>query len=104
MATRDESPTAIGRRVRSRRHELRLSQRDLAEPGVSYAYISRIEAGARRPSVRALRQLATKLGVSAAWLETGAEDPGYELARLIIAYQGKPPHRDALALARKIVK
>jgi tetratricopeptide (TPR) repeat protein len=40
---------------------------------VSYAYISRIEAGARRPSVKALRQLARRLGVSVEYLETGSD-------------------------------
>ncbi len=32
-----------------------LSQRAISSPGVSYAYISRIEAGARAPSMKALR-------------------------------------------------
>jgi tetratricopeptide (TPR) repeat protein len=50
-----------------------LSQRDLSSPGVSYAYISRIEAGARTPSVKALRKLAQKLGVSVEYLETGRD-------------------------------
>jgi tetratricopeptide (TPR) repeat protein len=50
-----------------------LSQRELASPGVSYAYISRIEAGARRPSVKALRQLGRKLNVSPEYLETGSD-------------------------------
>jgi transcriptional regulator with XRE-family HTH domain len=63
----------IGQRLRRLRHECGLSQRDLASPGVSYAYISRIEAGARRPSVKALRQLAPKLGVSVEYLETGKD-------------------------------
>ncbi len=63
----------IGRRLRRLRHERGLSQRELSGPGVSYAYISRIEAGARRPSVKALRMLARKLGVSADYLETGSE-------------------------------
>jgi tetratricopeptide (TPR) repeat protein len=63
----------IGQRLRRLRHERGLSQRELASPGVSYAYISRIEAGARRPSVKALRMLAKKLGVSADYLETGSE-------------------------------
>ena len=63
----------IGRRLRRLRHERGLSQRELASPGVSYAYISRIEAEARRPSVKALRMLARKLGVSADYLETGSE-------------------------------
>ena len=66
----------IGQRLKRLRLERGLSQRELAAPGVSYAYISRIEAGTRQPSVKALRKLAAKLGVSADFLETGSElDP-----------------------------
>jgi transcriptional regulator with XRE-family HTH domain len=73
-AEHHEGPTeTIGQRLRRLRHERGMSQRELAGPGVSYAYISRIEAGARRPSVKALRMLARKLGVSADYLETGSE-------------------------------
>src|SRR5213592_1218600 len=64
---------SIAARLRRLRIERGLSQRDLSSPGVSYAYISRIEAGARRPSVKALRQLARKLGVSVEYLETGSD-------------------------------
>jgi tetratricopeptide (TPR) repeat protein len=63
----------IGQRLRRLRTERRFSQRELSSPGVSYAYISRIEAGTRQPSVKALRMLARKLGVSAGYLETGSE-------------------------------
>jgi transcriptional regulator with XRE-family HTH domain len=66
-------PESIGRRLRRLRVERGFSQRELSSPGVSYAYISRIEAGARRPSVKALRQLARKLGVSVEYLETGSD-------------------------------
>ena len=52
-----------------------MSQRDLSSPGISYAYISRIEAGARTPSVKALRQIAGKLGVTVEHLETGEPTP-----------------------------
>jgi tetratricopeptide (TPR) repeat protein len=55
------------------RLERGFSQRDLSSPGVSYAYISRIEAGARTPSVKALRKLSQKLGVSVEYLETGRD-------------------------------
>ncbi|HEY4411643.1 MAG TPA: helix-turn-helix domain-containing protein [Gaiellaceae bacterium] len=66
----------IGQRLKRLRLERGLSQRELAAPGVSYAYISRIEAGTRQPSVKALRKLAEKLGVTADFLETGSElDP-----------------------------
>src|SRR4051794_6694385 len=64
---------SIGQRLRRLRHERGLSQRQLSGPGVSYAYISRIEAGARRPSVKALRMLARKLKVSPEYLETGSD-------------------------------
>jgi len=72
----DLSPAAgetIGQRLKRLRLDRGLSQRELAAPGVSYAYISRIEAGTRQPSVKALRRLATKLGVTADYLETGSE-------------------------------
>lgn len=65
----------IGRRLKRLRLERGLSQRELAAPGVSYAYISRIEAGTRQPSVKALRRLGAKLGVSAEYLETGSHLP-----------------------------
>jgi transcriptional regulator with XRE-family HTH domain len=73
MLRNETGPESIGQRLRRLRAERHLSQRDLSEPGVSYAYISRIEAGARRPSVKALRRLAPKLGVSVEYLETGSD-------------------------------
>src|SRR3954453_17418354 len=71
-----QPPETVGERLKRLRGERGLSQRDLSSQGVSYAYISRIEAGARRPSVKALRKLAEKLGVSAEYLETGSGDGG----------------------------
>jgi transcriptional regulator with XRE-family HTH domain len=50
-----------------------LSQRQLAARGVSYAYISRIESGQRTPSVRAIRLLARRLGVTPEYLESGVD-------------------------------
>jgi transcriptional regulator with XRE-family HTH domain len=97
------SPTPVGERIRTRRLELGLSQRELSAPGVSYAYISRIEAGFRRPSVKALRKLAPKLGVSVYWLETGREDPAEQLARMVRDGHGHPISDEALALADEIL-
>ena len=75
----ESSPAAgetIGERLKRLRLEHGFSQRELAAPGVSYAYISQIEAGTRQPSVKALRRLAAKLNVSAGYLETGSDlDP-----------------------------
>ena len=68
-----EQTEPIGLRLKRLRLERGLSQRELSSPGVSYAYISRIEAGARTPSVKALRTLAQKLSVSVEYLETGRE-------------------------------
>src|SRR5438067_11433471 len=70
---RGRETESLGERLRRLRRERGLSQRDIASPGVSYAYVSRIEAGARQPSVKALRKLARKLGVSAEYLETGRD-------------------------------
>src|SRR6266849_323606 len=64
---------SVGARLKRLRLQRGLSQRDLSSPGVSYAYISRIEAGARTPSVKALRKLSQKLGVSVEYLETGRD-------------------------------
>ena len=65
---------SIGQRLRRLRQERGLSQRELSEPGISYAYVSRIEAGARNPSEKALRALAPKLGVTPLYLETGSDE------------------------------
>lgn len=71
--THASSAETIGARLKRLRLQRGLSQRDLSSPGVSYAYISRIEAGARTPSVKALRKLAQKLKVSVEYLETGRD-------------------------------
>lgn len=55
------------------RLELGLSQRQLASPGISSAYISRIESGQRTASLRAIRLLARRLGVTSEYLETGVD-------------------------------
>jgi transcriptional regulator with XRE-family HTH domain len=92
----------MGERIRQRRLELGLSQRELSSEGVSYAYISRLEAGERQPSVKALRKIAPKLGVSVHWLETGEEDPVEELAQLVLEHRQLLPER-AIQIARSIV-
>ncbi len=81
-APREES---IGQRLKRLRLEQGLSQRELAAPGVSYAYISRIEAGSRQPSVKALRRLAAKLGVTTEYLETGSQLDRTEALELRLA-------------------
>jgi transcriptional regulator with XRE-family HTH domain len=77
----------IGGRLRRLRLERGVSQRDLSAPGITYAYISRIEAGSRQPSVKALRMLARKLGVTPEYLETGSELAAIQLRELRLAEQ-----------------
>ena len=83
----EPSGETIGGRLRRLRVERGASQRDLSAPGVTYAYISRIEAGARTPSMKALRMLASKLGVTPEYLETGSELDASELRELRLAEQ-----------------
>jgi transcriptional regulator with XRE-family HTH domain len=91
----------IGDRIRARRLELGISQRELQTDGVSYAYISRIESDNRRPSVKALRP---KLGVSVHWLETGKPDPAEALAQLVLEHRGKPLPTRATTLAQQLLR
>lgn len=67
----EQQSEPIAERLKRLRLARGLSQRDLSSPGVSYAYISRIEGGARTPSVKALRKLAARLDVTVEYLETG---------------------------------
>src|SRR5438094_1062890 len=71
--TEGSTTEGVGARLKRLRLQRGLSQRDLSPPGVSYAYTSRVEAGARTPSVKALRKLAQKLEVSVEYLETGRD-------------------------------
>src|SRR5579863_7067356 len=77
-----QTQETIGDRLKRLRAERGLSQRGLAARGVSYAYISRIELGDRVPSVKAIRVLAAKLGVSPEYLETGQCFPDTETRAL----------------------
>jgi len=66
-------PEKVGDRIKRLRLAQGLSQRDIAMQGISYAYISRIEAHSREPSMKALRLLAARLGTTPEYLETGHE-------------------------------
>ena len=74
LTTHIDSPKAVGLRLREARGRAGLSQRQLAFPGCTAAYISRIEAGARVPSLQMINQLALRLEVSGSWLATGIEE------------------------------
>jgi tetratricopeptide (TPR) repeat protein len=72
-STHVDDPHAVGRRLREARERAGLSQRQLSFPGCSPAYISRIEAGDRIPSLQLLREMGRRLGVSEDYLATGKE-------------------------------
>jgi tetratricopeptide (TPR) repeat protein len=59
--------------LRDARERAGLSQRQLSFEGCSPAYISRIEAGERIPSLQLLREMGRRLGVSEDWLATGLD-------------------------------
>jgi len=75
-STHVDSPQAVGERLRAARVRAGLSQRQLAFPGCSPAYISRIESGDRIPSLQLLRELGKRLGVTEDFLATGDEGFG----------------------------
>ncbi|MCC3779506.1 helix-turn-helix domain-containing protein [Streptomyces sp. UNOB3_S3] len=68
---RADEPSDIGRRVLRLRTEKGLTQKQLAEPAYTAAYISTLEAGRVRPSETALRHLAGRLGTTVEELATG---------------------------------
>lgn len=72
-STHIADPVVAGRRLREARERAGLSQRGLAFPGCSAAYISRIEAGERIASLSVLRELAWRLCVSEAYFLGGEE-------------------------------
>ncbi|MFD4653453.1 helix-turn-helix domain-containing protein [Streptomyces sp. NPDC058441] len=70
----------IGRRVLRLRTDRGLTQRQVAEPAYTPAYISTLEAGRVRPSEAALRHVAERLGVTYEELTTG--QPAHLATRL----------------------
>src|SRR5665213_1572523 len=73
LTTHIDSPKEVGARLKASRERAGFSQRQLAFPGCTAAYIARLEAGARVPSLQMVNQLALRLDVSGQWLATGVE-------------------------------
>ena len=80
-----DNPKAVGDRLKAAREAAGLSQRKLAFSGCSPAYVSRIEAGDRIPSLQLLRELGKRLDVTEDWLATGAPDVKERESKLIDA-------------------
>jgi tetratricopeptide (TPR) repeat protein len=71
-STHVDDPVAVGQRLREAREAAGLTQRDLSFEGCTAAYVSRIEAGARVPSLQILHEFARRLGVRPEYLATGS--------------------------------
>lgn len=83
-----DDPGAVGQRLRQAREAAGLTQRDLSFEGCTAAYVSRIEAGARVPSLQILHQFAKRLGVTPEYLATGrpeGEDVSSDLLEAEVA-------------------
>jgi tetratricopeptide (TPR) repeat protein len=80
-STHIDDPAAVGKRIRDARAAAGLKQRELTFDGCTPAYLSRIEAGQRIPSLQILQRLAQRLGTTAEFLATGSDpesDPLFE--------------------------
>ncbi|HJS94554.1 MAG TPA: tetratricopeptide repeat protein [Solirubrobacteraceae bacterium] len=89
-STHVDDPLAVGERLRSARKAAGLTQRDLSFEGCTAAYVSRIEAGARVPSLQILHEFARRLGVSPEFLargQAGKTEPSSELLEAEVALQ-----------------
>jgi tetratricopeptide (TPR) repeat protein len=73
-STHVDDPVAVGQRLRQAREAAGLTQRELSFAGCTSAYVSRIEAGARVPSLQILREFAKRLGTDVEYLATGGSD------------------------------
>lgn len=80
-STHIDDPGAVGARIRAARQGAGLKQRELTFDGCTAAYLSRVEAGQRIPSLQILTRLAERLGTTAEFLATGKHpepDPLFE--------------------------
>jgi transcriptional regulator with XRE-family HTH domain len=95
-----DDPVAVGTRLHEAREAAGLSQRELAFPGCSAAYISRIERGERIPSLQVMRELARRTGVSEAYLARGRETLDTEVAQKVREAEKAEADGDAKARAQ----
>jgi len=85
-----DDAAAVGERLRQARLDAGLTQRELAFEGCTAAYVSRIEAGARVPSLQIIHEFAKRLDVTPEFLATGRPEAGdlsSELLEAEVAFQ-----------------
>lgn len=109
----DQQPTSpltgLGERLRAARKERNLSQEKLAQPEFTKSYVSAVERGKARPSLKALELMAGRLGLSVSELlivplATDPNDPAHLAGALDLALreiaQLLTVHQATVALAR----
>src|SRR5215210_807394 len=79
-------PAILGRRLRNARVAAGLTQTEAAGGHASTAYISRIEAGQRRPDLKLLAELADRLGTTVEELLVGITRNKRDELRLELDY------------------
>src|SRR2546426_6204596 len=89
----------VGARIRSLRTAKGLTQAQLAEPQYTKAYISMLESGRTRASMKALEHIAGVLGVKPADLLGGAPSPATPQFSLLEAPRLIEPGNSIQALA-----
>ena len=83
---KDVDPAELGQRIKVARIAKGLTQGELAGEDVSIGYVSRIEAGQRRPHAALLEQFAVRLGTSVTQLLLGISSSDYDEIRLGLDY------------------
>lgn len=95
-----DDPFAVGQRLHAAREAAGISQRELAFPGCSAAYISRIERGERIPSLQVMRELARRTGISESVLAYGHDRIDSAVADAVGAVEAAEVAGDRAGLAR----
>jgi transcriptional regulator with XRE-family HTH domain len=95
-----DDPIAVGQRLHAAREAAGISQRELAFPGCSAAYISRIERGERIPSLQVMRELARRIGITEAELAYGKETLDSEVSQAVRAVEAAETAGDPGDLAK----
>jgi len=100
---RSIDPAVLGQRLRSARVAKDMTQAELAGTDVSIGYVSRIESGQRRPNLKVLGELSTRLGLPVEQLLTGMAPRELDEIRLTLDFaelsleSGQPHEAEARA-------
>ncbi len=95
-----DDPLAVGKRLHAAREAAGISQRELAFPGCSAAYISRIERGERIPSLQVMRELARRTGITESELAYGKESLDAEVSQALRTAEAAETSGDAESRAK----